>query len=235
MAEALSDAGVPVVFLHGWGGSARGTWIASGIPDQLSARGRYCIVADLPGHGRPSGLVEMSHDPDHYDNIVDMVAADLPPGIVDLVGYSLGAKIALTIAARPQSQVRRLVATAVGDNIFRAEPSGLAMSALLETGILADTPQRLRRMAVYALQSGGDPRALAACLRRRWHPPTEAMLRSIRIPVLLALADEDELVTSSEQLEQCLPQARTLRLSGQDHLSAPFAAELKPLIVTFLS
>ena len=177
----------------------------------------------------------MSHDPDDYDDIVDMVAAGLPSGAVDLVGYSLGAKIALSIAARPASPVRRLVAVAVGDNLFSAEASGLAMSAVLETGILADTPQRLRRMAVYAWQSGGDPNALAACLRRRWHPPTEAMLRSIHIPVLLALADEDELVTSSEQLEQCLPQARIRRLPGQDHLSAPFAAELKPLIVAFLS
>ena len=225
---------VPVTFLHGWAGSARGTWLASGIPDRLRALGRSCFVPDLPGHGIPVPGSPPRHDPAQYDDIVGEVAAGLPGRPMDIVGYSLGAKIALWIAIRMPQLVRSLTLVAVGDNLFAAEGSGVALGAMLAGGIGADAPERLRRMAVYAFQSGADPHALAACLQRRWTPPVEDALRAIRVPILLALAEQDELVRATARLHACLPDARICTLRGQDHLSAPYAPELAEMVVRFV-
>lgn len=236
MAEAFTTptSAPPIVFLHGWAGSALGTWIAARIPDAMQRSGRACFIPDLPGHGVAARERRASHDPVDYDDIVDRLQAGLPDGPVDLVGYSLGAKIALVLAAREPERVRRVVAVAVGDNIFAAERSGDAMGEALANGLAADMPDRLRRMAVYALQSGADPLALSACLRRHWDAPTEEQLSAITAPILLALAERDELVTSADRLRAALRHVEVRSLPGQDHLSAPFAAELKPMMMEFL-
>ena len=228
-------SGVPIVFLHGWAGSALGTWAASGIPALLEARGRTCIVPDLPGHGVAARDHGASHDSSDYDDIIDQVQSGLPGGPIDLVGFSLGAKIALMIAARAPEKVARAVTVAVGDNIFAAEGAGAALGRLLAEGIEADTPERLSRMAVYALQSGGDPLAMAACLRRAWHAPTAETLAAIRARVMLILAGNDELVVSADRLRACLPTAVTHVLPGHDHLSVPYATDLKHLVAEFLT
>lgn len=232
--SAGAPAAPPIVFLHGWAGSGLGTWTATNIPDVMQRAGRTCFVPDLPGHGVSARARQASHDPADYDDIVDRVQAQLPSGPVDLVGYSLGAKIALIIAAREPARVRRMVAVAVGDNIFAAESSGGPLGDLLAGGLAADTPERLRRMAIYAFQSGADPLALAACLRRHWEAPSPERLGHITAPVLLALAEHDELVKSADRLRAALPTVDVRTLDGQDHLSAPFARELAPMIADFL-
>ena len=85
----------PVVFLHGFLGDGE-EWrpIAAELPVGIRA-----VCPDLPGHGR-SADVEPS-----FDNIItrlDAVFDDFAPGGADLVGYSMGGRIALAYAlARP--------------------------------------------------------------------------------------------------------------------------------------
>lgn len=232
--EAATDD-APVVFLHGWGGSAAGTWLASRLPGRLQVKGRSCLLIDLPGHGVSARLAGASHNSEDYDSIVELVDEGLPEGgPFDIVGFSLGAKIGLTLAARRPERVRRLVAAGVGSNLFSIEPSGVDVCTILRSGVTADSPARPRQSAIYAMQSGGDPEAMGACLTRNWQPPTPAELRSISSPVLLAAGDQDEIVGSVDRLAECLPQARVHRLRHIDHLATPYAAELHELIVDFL-
>jgi pimeloyl-ACP methyl ester carboxylesterase len=226
----------PVVFLHGWGGSASGTWLASNLPHRLSERGRSCLLMDLPGHGARARLHGASHDSSDYDAIVDLVDQALPgAGPYDVVAFSLGAKIALVLASVHPGRIRRLVAAGVGSNIFAKEPAGAQMQTLLSEGFGPDTPYRFRRSAVYALQSGGDPQAMGACLAREWLPPTVTQLGRVTAPVLLASGDEDDVVGSVDELALSLRDVRVHKLPGIDHLSTPFSRELHELAMDFLT
>jgi pimeloyl-ACP methyl ester carboxylesterase len=233
---AVPSCDTPVVFLHGWGGSAAGTWLASKLPERLHDRGRVCVVVDLPGHGARTRQAGAPSEPSDYDAIVEMVDRGLPPeAALDIVGFSLGAKIGLVLASRRPERVRRLVAAGVGSNIFAAEPAGPALSAVLRNGITPGTGARIRRSAVYALQSGGDPDAMAACLTRHWQAPTPHELARIESSVLLVAGDEDDVVGSVDELAACLPKAKVCRLRGIDHLATPYATELHDLTLEFLA
>ena len=226
---------VPVVFLHGWGGSGTGTWLSSKLPARLQALGRPCLVLDLPGHGMQARLAGASHDSQDYDAIVDQIEEALPVGVIDLVGFSLGAKIGLVLASRRPDRVRKLVAAGVGSNIFAREPNGEHVRTILRSGVTADSPLRARLSAVHALQSGGDPEAMGACLTRSWLPPDREELRRVTSSVLLIAGDEDEIVGSVDDLLDCLPNATLHRLHRIDHLATPYAKELHDLTVEFLA
>lgn len=96
--------GSVVLFLHGFLGSCE-EWLPVMEPISISAR---CISIDLPGHGDTKFL---SHD---HGSAVDAttlsieIVADLlyrfiqhsVPGKVTIVGYSMGARIALYMALK---------------------------------------------------------------------------------------------------------------------------------------
>lgn len=95
----------PVLFLHGFMGAAS-DWDATA--DALSDTFR-CIAVDLPGHGAAVGLPEEAYT---FDGTLAAIAAtldDLGIARCRLVGYSMGARLALAFALRFPERVTRLV------------------------------------------------------------------------------------------------------------------------------
>ena len=137
-----TGSGEPLVLVHGLA-TTREIW--TGVRPQLS-RSRRVVTLDLPGFGEspPSGPGF------ELDEVADRVARGLAAhgvrGPFDLVGHSLGAAVALTLAARRPRTVRRLVLVA---------PAGLTA---------------LPRVAGRVLALGADP-VLAA--RRALAPLTD--------------------------------------------------------------
>jgi len=96
-------SGIPVLFLHGFMGSAS-DWNA--IAPRLEAR---TLGMDLPGHGFSDGLrmegpwfeatIQRIHDTLVQERIL----------VVNIVGYSLGGRIALHFAQKYPDMVHRLV------------------------------------------------------------------------------------------------------------------------------
>lgn len=94
-----------VVFLHGLFGRGKNfTTIAQGLAPEAQS-----LLVDLPNHGQ-SGWTE------HFDYqaMADAVAAHLEDdfaksGPVDVVGHSMGGKVAMVLALRHPELVRRLV------------------------------------------------------------------------------------------------------------------------------
>ena len=114
-----ADEAPSIVLLHGCSGSVRGTFESTGWLAAIESRGRMAIAPDLPGHGRGP----VSHDPADYDDLAAIIVPILPAGVFDLVGFSLGGKLALDIALRYPARVRRMVLGGVGDNVFAPEAS----------------------------------------------------------------------------------------------------------------
>lgn len=152
----------PVVLAHGWGGSYDQTWRGSGLESDLTAAGRIVLTVDLPGHGRRP----CSHRPADYSDIAEQLWACLPQAEqLDAVGYSLGGKLLLRLAAEHPGSFRRLVILGVGQNAFVPEDGELLATALLQ-GIPDHAPESLRTLLEEVRCSGNDLESLAAVIQR---------------------------------------------------------------------
>ncbi|MFV0435491.1 MAG: alpha/beta fold hydrolase [Leucobacter sp.] len=101
---AATDAAPRVVFLHGLFGRGKNfARIAAGIAPEARS-----LLVDLPNHGQSCWT-----DSFDYAEIADLVAAHLRSGVakagpVDVVGHSMGGKVAMVLALRHPDLVRRL-------------------------------------------------------------------------------------------------------------------------------
>ena len=90
----------PVLLLHGFLGRG-GDWDA--LRPVLA--GRDVRTPDLPGHGAAVGLDDAAYTMNGAaDRLLDGAG-----GAVDVVGYSMGARLALHLAVRHPARVRRLI------------------------------------------------------------------------------------------------------------------------------
>lgn len=221
----------PILLLHGWGGSSASTFGAHGWEEHLAQVDRDVVSIDLPGHGPDGG----SHDPDDYSDLAGMLDALIPAGQLDVIGYSLGGKLALELASRQPSRFRRLVIGGVGDNVFLPELNGSAVADALEHGLSDDASAPVRALVEYSAASRSDPLALAAVLRRRPNPiATESRLSMIAGDILIVNGTDDHLAHPDERLRHAVGPHRYAALDGIDHFVLPKTGAFKALAVQFL-
>jgi len=204
----------PVVLLHGFATSSARTWGDNGWLDLLGDIGRHPMPIDLLGHG----TADRPHDPAAYDAMEDVVAAQLPDGRVDGIGFSLGARVLLTLACDHPERFGRLVLTGVGANLFRSDGSDLVLRALEGQG--DPTNPVSQYFSGLARQPDVDPAALAACLRSPRPALTAARLSAVQLPVLVVLGDKD-FAGPGEPLVDALPDAQLVTLRNVDHFATP--------------
>ena len=219
------------VLLHGWGGSFASTFGSSGWAETFARAGRELIGIDLPGHGGAG-----SADPTHYAHLAEDVEKRLPPREIDIIGYSLGGKIALAIALRNHVHMRKIVIGGVGDNLFAPEASGELVAQTLVDGATPGTPDAVVALVDYSKLSGSDPAALAAVLRRPPNPViADGDLAALSHPILLVNGEKDALATPSERLLKSLPLASRIILPGIDHLALPACPAFRDAALRFLA
>ena len=228
--------GVPVLLLHGFGSSLH-TW------DQWAAlleADRRVIRLDLPGFGLTGA--------DPTGDYSDLRAVALLEGLLDrlgvaradVVGSSMGGRIAWRFAAERPARVRRLVLMAPDGFasagftydrpagvplLMRALPYTLPMP-LLRGGVApayADaaslTESALERYRDMMIAPGVRPAILDRMATHVLVPP-EPFLRRIAAPVLLLWGESDRMVPAAHaaDYEQELPDSRTVVLPGLGHV-----------------
>jgi 2-succinyl-6-hydroxy-2,4-cyclohexadiene-1-carboxylate synthase len=221
--------GPALVLLHGFAGSSR-SWepVAHALGD-----GRRLVAIDLLGHGGSDGPPPERH-------AIGRQAADLAwliegqcEGPVDILGYSLGARIALWLALTAPELVRRLVLESPSPGIDAAAEREARVAAderwatLLESGDLAAFHDAWEAQPVFASRAGlpdeartelreihlgSSARGLAASLRGAGHgvmPPLHDRLASLPIPVSVIAGALDPVgLERATTVARLLPHAR---------------------------
>ncbi|MDQ3380417.1 MAG: alpha/beta fold hydrolase [Actinomycetota bacterium] len=108
--------GEPALLLHGFTLSFASTWESTGWVDLLTSTGRRVIGLDFPSHGGSDAVYEPGRcSPAALAADVVALLDQLRLGRVDLVGFSLGAGIALRVAMVQPQRVHRLIVGGIGD------------------------------------------------------------------------------------------------------------------------
>ena len=236
----VDGSGPPALLLHGFTGSAA-TWSR-----QLAALGtdHRTIAPDLLGHARSEPATEparydLGAQADMLTDLLDRLAI----ASTDVVGYSLGARLALRLAVEYPPRVGRLVlespSAGIADERVRhaRKVADDALAASLERdGIesFVDAWERQELFASHASLSRADrvelrrerlahdPAALAAALRGGGQgsmPPLHAALGGIRSPTLVVAGSLDPTgLTRAETVSAALPHARLEVITDAGHM-----------------
>jgi pimeloyl-ACP methyl ester carboxylesterase len=212
-----TTSGPPVLLVHGFATSFDTTWGHNGWVDLLADAGREVIGVDLLGHGN----APKPHDPEAYRDMEARVLDELPAEPVDAVGFSMGARTVLYLAATNPARFRRLVVAGVGANLFDRDAK---RGAFIRDAILGTSDPDDREAGYFAQLAdapGADREALAACISRPDSPAiTAELLANVTHPVLVCLGDRD-FAGPADPLLEALPDARLKTLRGIDHFATP--------------
>ncbi|HEY6874690.1 MAG TPA: alpha/beta fold hydrolase [Geobacteraceae bacterium] len=250
-----AGGGEPLVLVHGWGMS-RTVWRYQ----QGLATDHRVIAVDLRGHGR-SSAPSSGYDFDDFANDLLVLFDHLRLNNVTLLGWSMGAMVALTVCSRLRERLAALVLvsgtpkfTAADDYPFglpAAAAKGLALRlkkdypramADFYQGMFAEgelSPEEFRRIkdeVAIARELPGQETARES-LASLAAADLRHLLPAIDLPVLLVHGSADAicLPEASRHMAEQLPNARLVILEGVGH--APFLSrptEFTAVLTKFL-
>ena len=111
--------GEPIVLVHGFASAKEVNWVQTGWFTTLTGAGRRVIALDNRGHGASSKLYQPSDY--HTDKMASDVVALLDHlGLLaaDIVGYSMGARIAAFLARDHAERARSIVLGGLGIHLI---------------------------------------------------------------------------------------------------------------------
>jgi pimeloyl-ACP methyl ester carboxylesterase len=159
-----AGAGRPVLFLHTLRTQLD---MFGGVLERLDRDGVELVAVDLPGHGR-SSAPRVDYTAGYFTGVVEQFVAQIDMHDAVLVGESIGATIALALAARRNARVSRVFAINPYDygrwgGIRRSSPlANVLFTAILWPGIGVAVAGGETRSILRAVLAGGlyDDRVL---------------------------------------------------------------------------
>ncbi len=220
-------SGPPVLLVHGFASDGHTDWITTGWPAALTAAGREVLVPDLPGHGSspaPAGSLGAVAITGELTRLVSGLSE------VDVVGYSLGARLAWELPA--QAPVRRLVLAGVSP----FEPFGavdVAAALAFADGGKAPADPLTGMIAHMITAPGRNPAALARCIEDLRAEPFSPVAGAVSVPTRFVAGTDDPISQGIETLAELVPGASLVRVPG-DHGGALRGPEFKAAVLEFL-
>ncbi len=229
--------GEPTLLIHGFASNKEVNWVEPGWIAALTSAGRRAIALDNRGHGRSSKL----YDPADYDTrrMAEDVRAlldHLRLERADILGYSMGARIAAFLALEHAERVRSAILGGLGINLIDGTGAPDRIAAALEAPDPASvTEPQARMFRAFADQTRSDRRALAACIRGSRQTLTRAEAAAIRVPVLIAVGTLDTIAGSAEALAALIPGAKAVSIPRRDHMRTVGDKVFKAAVLDFLA
>lgn len=237
IAYEVTGEGPPVLLIHGFASNARVNWIDTGWVKALTGAGYQTITFDNRGHGESGKL----YDPEAYP--APEMAEDarrlldhLGLSQVRVMGYSMGARIAAFLTLNHPERVIAAVFSGLAENMIRGFGGSDAIAEALEAPSadgISDPSARVFR--VFAEQTRGDLKALAASMRSGRQKITVAELAEIRVPVLVVAGDMDDIAGKVDPLVTVIPGAKGVTLARRNHMNAVGDRQHKEEVINFLN
>jgi pimeloyl-ACP methyl ester carboxylesterase len=233
-------SGPPVVLLHGFTTSLDGNWRRRGWIDLLSVHGFRAAALDFPSHGRSQRVYEDERcTTEQLARDVMALLDDLELPTASIVGFSMGAGVALRVALDCPGRVAKLIVGGIGDSALNAlhDPDEVRELVAAFEGESVDqvtetNATRLRRNAELA---GNDPAALLPYLRHGGWPGGLTDTRPTDTPVLLIVAEHDEYMIGTGALRAWLAHASVLEVKGRTHHDVLDDETVKQRVPAFLA
>lgn len=229
--------GVPVILQHGYIANSRVNWILPGIVFRLTITGHRVIALDARGHGRS----DRPHDTASYGESrmaqdISCLIDELGLEEVDLVGYSMGATVAL-LAAAEDKRIRRLIIGGIGAHTLSLGGSHHGqVKKKLAAALLATNRQSIKHPALLAFRLFADfmraDRKAMAAQALAFHSKKIPFER-ITNPTLVIAGRNDPLAIHPEKLQAALPDAQ-LCITPGNHTTALMSLRFKSALVKFL-
>lgn len=235
----------PVLLLHGFASSSKLNWHDAGWLTALAGAGRRVISVDLPGHGQSGSPDELdAYAPSRmradilqvlYDSHVRPVEDDNPATGVDLMGYSLGARLAWEFGATQPELVHRMVlgGPSTEDPLAEFDLAGAQKYLADGTPMSDERSYSLLKMAqmvpsnnIFSLLS------MVEAIKSEPFTPAEAVPQ---MPILLVAGQNDELAATMPDLAALSPTAQTLVLPARTHTNAVTSRAFKNAAIDFLA
>ena len=154
----------------------------------------------------------------------------------DIMGYSLGARMAAWLALNATQRLRAAIFGGIGMAMIEGGGPGENVVAALEAPSLDEVTDPVgRTFRAFADQTRSDRLALAACLRGSRGLMSRAEAARIALPVLIAVGTTDEIAGSAEGLGQIIAGSEVLDIPNRDHMRAVGDKVYKAGVVDFLS
>ncbi|RWW99298.1 MULTISPECIES: alpha/beta fold hydrolase [Paenarthrobacter] len=248
--EPANDAGLrPVLLIHGFSSSSKLNWVDSGWIATLQGAGRRVITVDLPGHGR-------SHAPEDLDSYTpSRIRADLlqmvydagarplqdgnPVSGLDIIGYSLGSRLAWEFAATQPDLVHRVVlgGPSAADPLAAFDLAAAQRYLADGTPIQDESTAGLLKMA--QLIPSNNLFAMLSLIEAIKGEPFDPAEAAPHMPLLLVAGEKDERAGTMPVLAEIAGKrgamVETLVVPGRTHTNVVTSRAFKEAAVEFLA
>src|SRR5882724_6574968 len=138
--------GDPIVLVHGFASSKNVNWVYPGWVSELTKAGRRVVALDNRGHGDSSKL----YDPEDYHigtmtGDVRALMDHLGIARADIMGYSLGGRIAAYFAYSSTERVRSAILGGIGIGLIAGGGPSENVAKALEADQAADITDPMAR------------------------------------------------------------------------------------------
>ncbi|UFZ06584.1 alpha/beta hydrolase [Bradyrhizobium ontarionense] len=229
--------GDPIVLVHGFASTKNVNWVYPAWVSELRKDGRRVIALDNRGHGDSAKLydpalyaiAEMASDVTALMDHLDIESADI-------MGYSLGGRIAGHIALATPARVRSAIFGGIGMAMIEGGGPGENVASALEAPSIDEVTDPVgRTFRAFADQTRSDRLALAACMRGSRGLMSKEEAGRLSVPVLVAVGTTDEVSGSGPALGALIPGARVLDIPNRDHMRAVGDKVYKAGVIDFLA
>jgi pimeloyl-ACP methyl ester carboxylesterase len=227
--------GRAALLLHGFASHRRHEWRGSGWDEALFDARRRMVMPDLRGHGesdkpdRPEAYTTVNHAADVI-RLLDHLKLDR----VDLMGFSMGARIAAHLLIHHQDRLRSVVLAGIGERLFGPPRDSSAMVQ----GLLAPDPGSVgdplaAMFRAFADETGADRAALAVATAAPRTPIAPEDFAKVAIPVMVLAGSRDQLAGNPQPLADAIPGAKAAVIAGAAHHATVASPRAKTLVFEF--
>jgi pimeloyl-ACP methyl ester carboxylesterase len=229
--------GEPIVLVHGFASTKNVNWVYPTWVSELRKGGRRVIALDNRGHGESEKLYEIA------DYSIPIMAGDITALLdhldiprADIMGYSLGGRMAAWLALNRPQRLRSAILAGIGMAMIEGGGPGENVARALEAPSLEDVTDPVgRTFRAFADQTRSDRKALTACLRGSRDLMSEQEAARIAVPVLIAVGTRDEVAGSAHALGDIIPGSDVLDIPDRDHMRAVGDKVYKAGVADFLA